>query len=260
MPRTFLFFCLFFSTVSFGQELNGIWRGTLTQEPGGCFPVYKVELQITVKNNVISGFCYHYSDITNYVKKNFEGVYNPATKAVSLNEKRVQTFHIPAECTPCIRYYSLVYKKDGNKESLSGEWGGVVLNSRTACAPGRIVLDRVVESEFNHIKEIRVDTGIIHLDFYDNGEIDGDTISVLLNNKVLVANQRLALKPISVDVKVDLEHTEQEITMVAENLGSIPPNTALLIVTAGKNRYQLYLTSSGQKNAQVRFIYEARSD
>ncbi|MEO6070492.1 MAG: hypothetical protein ABIN57_04575 [Chitinophagaceae bacterium] len=255
--RIIIFFLLFLSSnFSFGQDLNGIWRGTLTQEPGGCFPVYKVEVQITAKDNVLSGFCYHYSDITNYVKKNFEGIYNPQTKAIAISEKRVQTFHIPAECTPCIRYYSLFYNKEGNNESLSGEWGGVVLNSRTACAPGRIVLNRVVESEFSHIKEIRVDTGIIKLEFYDNGVIDGDTISVMLNNNVLVSHQRLALKPITVEIKVDLDHKEQEVTMVAENLGSIPPNTALLIVTAGKNRYKLYLSSNGQKNAQVRFIYD----
>ena len=44
--------------------------------------------------------------------------------------------------------------------------------------------------------------------------------------------------------------------MVGENLGSIPPNTALMIINAGDKRYQLYLTSDEQKNAMVRFIYE----
>ena len=100
-----------------------------------------------------------------------------------------------------------------------------------------------------------VDTGTIQLSFYDNGEIDGDTISVKLNNTVLVSNQRLAAKPIVVEIKVDGDNSEQEITMVAENLGSIPPNTALLIVKAGNKKYQLYLKSTGTKNAQVRFIY-----
>ena len=241
---------------SFAQELNGIWKGTLTQSPGGCFPVYNIELQITVKNNQVSGICYHYSDVTNYVKKSFEGVYNPATRTVSIAEKRLMTFHIPQDCTPCIRYYTLAYKNDDKKEYLSGDWGGVVMNSNTACSPGRITLYRVKESEFDHIKEIKVDTGTIRLDFYDNGEIDGDTISVTLNKTTLVSHQRLALKPITVEVKVDLDNQEQEITMVGENLGSIPPNTALLIVTAGTKRYMLYLTSTGRKNAQVRFIYE----
>lgn len=240
----------------FAQGIAGIWRGTLTQAPGGCFPEYHVELQISVKDNIISGVCYHYSDVTNYVKKSFDGVYNPATKSVSLNEKNILTFHIPQECTPCIRYYSLIHVKDVTKEYLSGEWGGTVLNTNTACSPGHITLTRVLQSEFDHIQEIKVDTGKIRLDFYDNGEVDGDSISVLLNNTVLVAHQRLALKPITVEVMVDLQHPEQEITMVGENLGTIPPNTALLMITTGKKRYRLYLKSTEVKNAQVRFIYE----
>lgn len=247
---------LLLTPVCFTQELAGIWKGTLTQAPGGCFPEYHIELQITVKNGIVSGVCYHYSDITNYVKKDFQGLYNPATKSVSINEKRLLTFHIPQECTPCIRYYSLVHVKDVAKEFLSGEWGGVVLNSNTACSPGRITLTRALQSDFDHIQEIKVDTGKIRLDFYDNGEIDGDTVSVLLNGNVLVSHQRLALKPVTVEVTVDGEHPQQEVTMVGENLGSIPPNTALLIITSGKKRYRLYLKSTGTKNAQVRFIYE----
>jgi hypothetical protein len=44
--------------------------------------------------------------------------------------------------------------------------------------------------------------------------------------------------------------------MVGENLGTIPPNTALMIVTANNKRFQLYLTADEKKNALVRFIYE----
>jgi len=78
----------------------------------------------------------------------------------------------------------------------------------------------------------------------------------LLNNKPLASNQKLTAKPITLEIKVDLNNREQEVTMVAENLGDIPPNTALLIITAGNKKYQLYLTSTEKKNAQVRFIYE----
>ncbi|MFL5810476.1 MAG: hypothetical protein ACJ749_13210 [Flavisolibacter sp.] len=240
----------------FSQELNGIWKGTLTQQPGGCFPVYNVELQVNISSGQVNGFCYHYSDFSNYVKKNYNGVYNASTKTINIQEQKVMTFHIPQDCTPCIRYFTLAYSKTEGQETLSGDWGGVVMNGSAACTPGRIVLHRIVESEFSHIKEIRVDTGTFRLDFYDNAEIDGDSITVTVNNKVIVSHQRLGLKPISVNVKVDLEHPEQEVTMIAENLGSIPPNTALLIVTAGSKRYQLFLASNGKKNAQVRFIYE----
>jgi hypothetical protein len=238
------------------QELNGVWKGTLTQQPGGCFPVYNVELQVQIVNNKVSGFCYHYSDFSNYVKKNYDGIYNAATRTINIQEKQVTTFHIPPDCTPCIRYFSLAYSKEGNLETLSGEWGGVVMNGTAACTPGRIVLKRIKESEFNHIKEVKVDSGVIRLDFYDNAQVDGDSITVTLNNNVIASHQKLGIQPITLEIKVDKEHPEQEITMVAENLGSIPPNTALLIVTAGKMRYQLFLTSDKQKSAQVRFILD----
>jgi type IV secretory pathway VirB9-like protein len=44
--------------------------------------------------------------------------------------------------------------------------------------------------------------------------------------------------------------------MYADNLGRIPPNTALMVVTAGKNRYELRVISSEQKSAVVKFVYQ----
>jgi len=154
---------------------------------------------------------------------------------------------------------------------LRGSWSGRTMDSKMNCPPGTIVLTRfdnptfkpekklplsLTERKAELVREIKVDTGTIKLDFYDNGQIDGDTISVYVNNMAVITNQRLTTKPISVKVKIDLKRTEQEVIMVGENLGSIPPNTALMIVNAGEKRYQLYLTSDEQKNALVRFIYE----
>ncbi len=96
----------------------------------------------------------------------------------------------------------------------------------------------------------------ITISFYDNGEIDGDTISVYDNNRLLVRNRGLSANPITVTVQLDENESEHEIVMVAENLGSIPPNTALMIVQAGKDRYNVRLSSNEQKNAMVRFTYK----
>lgn len=253
---TSLFFVLFISLGSASQNLNGVWRGTLTQGPGGCFAVYNIELNIKTDGGKINGASYHYSDITNYVKEEFGGTYNSTEKKLSISELKVLTFHVPPDCIPCIKQYSLAYEKQDKKEVLTGDWGGITMNNYATCPPGKITLSRVAESDFDHIKEIKVDTGTIRLDFYDNAQIDGDIISVLLNNQPLASNQTLTAKPITLEIKVDLQHKEQEVTMVAENLGEIPPNTALLIITAGGKRYQLYLTSTEKKSAQVRFIYE----
>jgi hypothetical protein len=136
----------------------------------------------------------------------------------------------------------------------------VVMNGTAACTPGKIILHRVAQSEFNHIQEIKVDTGLIRLDFYDNAEIDGDSITVTLDNRPLLSHQKLGLKPLTLEVKVDLEHREQEITMIADNLGTIPPNTAMVIITAADKKYRLFLKSDKQRSAQVRVIYEDPRD
>ena len=253
---SFLLITFIISFNSSAQNLNGVWRGTLTQGPGGCFRVYNIELNIKNENGKLNGASYHYSDVTNYVKEDFGGSYNSASKTLNINELKVLTFHVPPDCIPCIKQYNLVYEKQDNKEVLTGDWGGVTMNNYASCPPGKITLSRVAESDFEHIKEIKVDTGTIRLDFYDNAQVDGDIITVLLNNKPLASNQKLTSRPITLEIKVDLNNKEQEVTMVAENLGDIPPNTALLIITAGSKRYQLYLTSTEKKNAQVRFIYE----
>jgi hypothetical protein len=90
---------------------------------------------------------------------------------------------------------------------------------------------------------------------YDNGEIDGDTISVYLDNNLVLASKRLTAQPLVVKLRLDEDNNEHELTMVAENLGSIPPNTSLMVVEAGEQRFDVRITSTEQKNAVVRFLY-----
>lgn len=256
-----------------GQQvnpINGIWKGQLTQGPGGCFAVYNIELLINISGNKITGASFHYADITNYVKEEFEGSFDPQTARLAINELKVLTFKVPADCIPCIKQYRLNYTRVDQKEVLNGEWGGVTMNNGAHCPPGKIVLTRTDQSAFEEIdetvpliirqnelvREIKVDSGEIRLDFYDNGQIDGDTISVFVNKKPVIINRRLTEKPSTITIKVNADETEHEVVMVAENLGSIPPNTALMLVTAGLRRYQLYLTSTEKKNAMVRFVLD----
>jgi hypothetical protein len=246
--------------------------------PGGCFPVYNIELQIQVAGTRITGTAYHFSDSLNYVRENFEGTYNKENNQILIQENGIITFKIREDCVPCVKKYDLSFHKGGGnvvtEEQLRGSWTGKATDGKTACDPGTIVLNRFDKSSFKPdlklpatltkrkaelVKEIKVDTGVIFIDFYDNGQIDGDTISVYVNNSPVVSNKRLTTKPVSISVKIDLKKSEQELIMVGENLGSIPPNTALMIVNAGDKRYQLYLTSDEQKNAMVRFIYEKPS-
>jgi len=252
LALSFLFSMLIFQCA--GQDVSGYWKGTLNMR--GCFPENNIELQIDAKGNILVGGSYHYQDIDNYVKKKFRGTFDRASKKLILQEGIVTTYHIPQRCVICVKNFELTYYREGNKEMLKGYWSGNVLNTLQSCDGGSIILTRTRESAFKEIPEIEVDTGTIRLDFYDNAQIDGDSITVLVDKQVVMTHQRLGAKPLTTYVRIDLNNTFHEIEMVAENLGSIPPNTAILIITAGKNRHLLTLSSSEVKSARVRIVYD----
>lgn len=101
------------------------------------------------------------------------------------------------------------------------------------------------------VKRIEAGEGEIQLALYDNGEIDGDTVSVYHNNALIVSGQRLSAKPISFRIQVDKAQPHHELVMVADNLGSIPPNTSLMTITARDKQYRVFISSTEQQNAKV---------
>ncbi|MFN8290690.1 MAG: hypothetical protein U0U70_10560 [Chitinophagaceae bacterium] len=114
----------------------------------------------------------------------------------------------------------------------------------------------VIKNRSNElVKVFTVNQEEVTVKLFDNGEIDGDTISVYLDNKLVLSNKMLTASPLTVKIKMDEADSEHELTMVAENLGRIPPNTSLMIVEAGDKRFEVRITSTEQKNAVVKFRY-----
>lgn len=106
------------------------------------------------------------------------------------------------------------------------------------------------------IRTIPINNTEVEISLYDNGEIDDDSVSIYLDNTLIMANKRLSNKPITYRLKLDEANPEHTLVMVAENLGRIPPNTSLMIIQDGDKRHQVTITSTEQKNAMVKFRYE----
>src|SRR4029078_12045587 len=187
--------------------------------PGGCFGVNNIELQLHIRGTMIFGDSYHYENVNYYVKKKISGVYDSATKKLTLHEDYVTTFHIPQTCKICIKNFYLFYTREGKMETLNGSWNGKIKGTDQDCSTGPITLSRIKESAFKEVPEGAVDTGTIRLDFYDNDTIDVDQLTALVNRNVVVSHQLLSAKPITTYVTVDLGNTFFEIEMVADNLG-----------------------------------------
>ena len=101
-------------------------------------------------------------------------------------------------------------------------------------------------------KDIVVYDDSILVSFYDNGDIDNDTISVFLNKKPILVKRGLSARALNVYIGLDSTTDLNELSMFADNLGEFPPNTALMVISDRKRSYELYLSASLKQNSSVR--------
>jgi N-acetylmuramoyl-L-alanine amidase len=102
------------------------------------------------------------------------------------------------------------------------------------------------------VKTIQVKNNKIEVDIYDDGEIDNDMVSVYFNKKLLVDKKSLTTNPHTITLTIEPGKTN-ELLLFADNLGTIPPNTALMIIMDGKTRHEVRLSADLKNNAMVRF-------
>lgn len=101
-------------------------------------------------------------------------------------------------------------------------------------------------------KEIEVTETRLRLEIYDNGQVDYDSVSLFFNNKLILPKRKLDHRAIRLTIDLDLSLEDNELSMFADNLGMVPPNTAALVIYDGKERYETLLSSDLSKNATIR--------
>ena len=89
------------------------------------------------------------------------------------------------------------------------------------------------------------------LSLYDNGIVDGDTVSVFMNGENIISKQKLKESAIKKTIYVSAHSDSLQLVLFAENLGTIPPNTGLLTVRDGDDVYQVRFSADLQKNASI---------
>lgn len=335
-PQVFCFL-FFLSCCCFvqAQNLTGIWKGYFYSGYGLHKSKYQYEVQILQKpNNALSGVTYSYRTTVFYAKAAFSGIYMNKTQNLILKEDSLLEVKMLPASQVCAMTCYLQYFKNGNTETLEGEFSSITTADKSDCGAGYVYLERALESDFHKedflvkkkpapksnisssqkqsaakatpstkqlsnlspqkktdsvsktispklilkdssVKKIKVPqllaerenklVNTLHVSspnitiaLYDNGEIDGDTITVYHNNELLAYKKGLSKEPVLFHITATPENAYHEFVMVANNLGRIPPNTALMVITAGTKRYELFLSANEQKNAKVVVIYEAQ--
>lgn len=138
-----------------------------------------------------------------------------------------------------------------------------VQKAETTKVPGapkpeqKLIVKKSIEDEFKiRQKVIAADIPIagdsIELRFYDNAEIDGDSISLFLNNKLIFQHIRLTGNAYTIKLPVNELNETNELVMVAENLGEIPPNTSYMLAIVNEKRYEAMLKSTEETSAVIK--------
>ena len=117
---------------------------------------------------------------------------------------------------------------------------------------------QVRQREENVIQTIVLTAPEINIELYDDGIIDHDTVTVYFNGKTVIDRAMLKREPIKATLTA-LPDRDNDLILYANNLGDIPPNTALMIVHAGDEQYDVRVTSDLQHNGVVRFRLKAKA-
>lgn len=115
-----------------------------------------------------------------------------------------------------------------------------------------------IQTDIQHILTIL--EGDMKIELYDNGTVDGDIITLIVNGKIMSQHQKLSLAPITVDIKKEDLLDSNLIVMQAENLGDIPPNTALMLITVNGQRYDVNMSSTMEKQAGIMLYRKKNSN
>jgi hypothetical protein len=128
-----------------------------------------------------------------------------------------------------------------------------------SAAPINVPPPQVRQRTNNLIQTVDLTSPEIRIELYDDGIIDHDTVTVYFNGKAVVYKNMLTHQPIRATLTA-LPDRDNDLILYADNLGDIPPNTALMIVYAGGEQYDIRVTSDLSTNGMVRFrLKQAKS-
>ena len=128
--------------------------------------------------------------------------------------------------------------------------GAIKLNdqNKAVAIKPKPTTDRKIEK----IRDITFSSDSLLLSFYDNGTIDGDTISMVLNGRIIAERIKLTTNAFRITIPTKINQDDSlMLVMHAESLGLIPPNTGLLIIQDGAARHEIRFEGDLQKSSAI---------
>jgi hypothetical protein len=108
------------------------------------------------------------------------------------------------------------------------------------------------ERRIQKLSDIAFSSDSLQLSLYDNGTIDGDTVSMVVDGKSIAEKVKLTTNAFRLTIPARIAAGDSLVLIMhAESLGLIPPNTGLLIIQDGNNRHEIRFESDMQKSSAI---------
>lgn len=141
--------------------------------------------------------------------------------------------------------------KKVNPVSIAANQSGIqkaIAKTEVPVLPQIDISKRKIET----IRTVSVSGDSLVLSLFDNGIVDGDTVSVLINGEVVLSKIGLLTTAYNKTIHLTPEMGDSiKIILYAENLGSIPPNTGLLVLRNAGQDYEIRFTGDLQRNSAI---------
>lgn len=262
---------LIISIIVVAQDISGSWQGYLLQKSGGIENSYKFTAEMKHTKNSVTGTTrislWNEPEIFGEIE--FSGAFKnnslffKETKIIDEN-KGLKTFDW------CIKTGTLKYKEKGDTAYLYGGWTAI---SPRTCSPGSIHLIKYNDSEKKNPPEDKPEEKIedrflkegtlvivpkekITVLVSESAKEDGDTISLIYNDKVVLSEHRLTKEEVKIRVYVDKNKEKNKLILYAHNVGGIPPNTAKLQIKSGNLKQEIILKSDLNESDVIIFELE----
>ncbi|MCB0700402.1 MAG: hypothetical protein H6551_12305 [Chitinophagales bacterium] len=261
---------------TYGQDISGTWVGFYGKESNRN--QYGLKFDIEVYNDsLIKGIrTQYFNSIDRYECFTISGVYNKAHATVYIVEE--DTVHQTVSGYGDKGTYELKLETITGKITLVGKWknatGGLFTSQTskvwmektltdTPHTPKPVVKkppseDKALTRATNVVDKIYIEASeldSIQIDITDDNEVDGDLVSLYVDDKTVLYKKELSYTPITYLLQLDASTgRKHSIKMIAEHTGSMPPCTAKMVITTPKNLYIVKIASNYRTNGAVEFI------
>lgn len=256
-----------FALCAGAQDISGKWLAK-SQVGGSYFTPLKVVIELQEHaDGVLSGVTHFYYAGNYYEHFRVSGKIDRKKNQVTFSEDSLINYHTQPGAEIISGTYYLGLSASKKKIMMKGVWKPHTAHNATinysmereinetvvdtVKLPDKPLITNRIDKVMNVLELDSKEADSVRIDVYDNGEVDGDTVTVYMNKNIVISKQRISEKPITFITGLSREEPIAQIRMIAENLGSIPPNTALMIITTRKNRYTVRLSSDLKSNGVV---------